>query len=98
MSPAIPRVAAWCLIAMLLLSAGALTAQLAEVWRPLVGKTGVLEQNDCGYQFTPSGPTQVGNAMVSSVADDHVVIVERRDQEAWEYIIPLARITIRRAR
>lgn len=98
MSPAIPRVAVWCLIAMLLLSAGAASAQLADVWGPLVGKTGVLEQTDCGYRFTPSTPTQVGNATVVSVAPDHVTIVERRDQETWEYTIPLQRITLRRAR
>ena len=98
MSPTTSRVSVWCLIAALLLTASAVFAQLTAVWEPLVNKTGVLEQNDCGYQFTPSTPTQVGNATVVSVAADHVVIVERRDQEVWEYTIPLARITIRRAR
>lgn len=69
---------------------------LAAVWQDLVGQRGVLEEKDCGYVFTLSTPTQSGNAVIKSVADDHVVIVERRDQTTMEYVVPLQQISLRR--
>ena len=72
---------------------------LKDLWLTLEGKTGVLEQTNCGnYVFTPSRPTQVGNATIQEVQDDHIVIFERRNGEEWEFSIPFERLTLRRSR
>ena len=73
---------------------------LEQLWQSYVGQTGVLERGSdgCHYTFVPSTPSQVGNARVSRVARDHVVIEERRDNRRTLLTIPLGRMILREQR
>lgn len=98
-SPSTARRIAACAVAVAVLLpvvGAAEGGSLGEIWSGLAGKKGILEERDCGYVFTLSRPTQSGNAVVQSVAGDHVVLRVERDQESFELVVPLARIVLRR--
>lgn len=95
-SAAVRIAACTAVMAVLLPLAAATAGSLQEVWSGLVGRKGILEGKSCGYVFTPSRPTQSGNAVVKSAESDHVVLVVERDQSKHELFIPLQHITLRR--